>query len=94
MTEYKFEENQNTACLTCGHVLDGNADILFVSHDEDDGGWQFLCGNEHTEDDARVVGLGEIVSLHPEMNYLFEMPLGVCAERNDSSSEWEFYKNS
>jgi len=94
MREYKFKESQNTACFTCKHVLDGNADILYVSHDEDDGGWQFLCGDEHIGSDARIVGLGEIVSLHTEINYLFEMPLGVFAERSDSKSAWEFYKNS
>jgi len=94
MIEYKFEDDPNTACFTCKHVLDENAEILFVSHDEDDGAWQFLCGGEHTESDAKIVGIGQIINLHPEMNLLYEMPLGICAERVSSLSKWEFYKNA
>ena len=94
MSEYKFIDAPNTACFTCSHVLNENADVLFVSHDSDDNGWQFLCGaEEHQTNDAKIVGLGEIVALHPELNYLFEMPVDICAVRTDSSSEWKFYIN-
>ena len=85
MGEYKFTDDPNTACITCKHVLDEYAEVSFVSHDSDDGGWQFLCGAEnHGEDDTKIIGLGQIVELHPELNYFFEMPLGACGERADS----------
>ena len=94
MGEYNFTDAPNTACITCKHILDEGAEILFVSHDSDDRGWQFLCSAEnHQENDAKVVGLGEIVKRHPELNHLFEMPLGICGERTDSSHEWKFYSN-
>lgn len=94
MTDYKFKDAPNTACFTCKHVLNENAEVLYVSHDSEDNGWQFLCGAEnHEQTDAKIVGLGEIIALHPELNYLFEMPLDVCAERSSSSDEWKFYKN-
>lgn len=91
---YKLKERENTTCFTYRHILDKNADIFFVSHDKEDDVWQFLCGDDDSLSDSKIVGLGEIVSLHPEKNYLFEMPLGVCAQRSDASSEWKCYKNS
>lgn len=94
MTEYKFSEEPETACITCKHVLEDGADVLLVTHDSDDeGGWQFLCGAEgHDEADARVVGIGQIIELQPDLNYLFEMPVGIAADRATKDSEWEFFE--
>ena len=54
--KFPFEDSPDTACITCYHVLEGYKPILYVSHDED-GYWQFLCGENHKEEDARVVSL-------------------------------------
>lgn len=54
--KFPFSDAPNTACFTCRHVLEENRPIRYVSHDED-GYWQFLCGGNHTEEDARVVSL-------------------------------------
>ena len=93
MAEYLFTDPSNTACISCTHVTIEGHDILFVSHDADDGMWQFLCGsNEHTEDDGVIVGLGEIVNLDPGLNEIADMPLGICGERKSKGDEWKFYK--
>lgn len=42
--EIPSDELPNTATITCRHIIDGSLPILYVSHDEDDGMWQFLCG--------------------------------------------------
>ncbi len=42
-----FADAPDTAVITCCHVTDDGAPVLYVSHDEDDGMWQFLCGGEH-----------------------------------------------
>lgn len=60
--EFPFVDAPNTACFTCRHILDENKPILYVSHD-DDGYWQFLCGGQHKEEDARVVSLTKILSI-------------------------------
>ena len=54
--KFPFSDAPNTACFTCRHVLEENRPIRYVSHDED-GYWQFLCGGNHTAEDARVVSL-------------------------------------
>ncbi|MBI9064477.1 MAG: hypothetical protein JEZ14_21000 [Marinilabiliaceae bacterium] len=38
--------------------------------------WQFLCGEEdHTNDNIRVIGLGEVIELDESLNALFEIPV-------------------
>jgi hypothetical protein len=89
--DFKFSDPENTACFTCRHVLNNERPVLYVAHDHD-GSWQFLCGGEHTTDDASVVSLKNITGLDPSVNDLFEMPLGVGAERNSIDSKWEPFK--
>ena len=60
--KFPFSDAPNTACFTCCHVLEENKPILYVSHDED-GYWQFLCGGNHKEEDARVVSFTSKSSL-------------------------------
>ena len=49
---FPFNDDPHTACIVCSHVLNKEEPITYISHDED-GMWQFLCGKEHTTDDAR-----------------------------------------
>lgn len=79
---YNFSDPENTACMVCSHVLNQKLPILYVTHDKDDGMWQFLCGaEEHKPENANIIGLGEIVVLDQTLNELNEMPLGIGAER-------------
>ena len=50
---FPFNDDPRTACIVCNHVLNKEEPITYISHDED-GMWQFLCGKEHTTDDARI----------------------------------------
>lgn len=62
--EWKFVDPPNVATFTTRKVLEGHP-ILLVTHDFDDGAWQFLCGTTNDDADGRVVGLGEIVDEGP-----------------------------
>jgi hypothetical protein len=42
---------------SCVHVLEQGRPILRVSHDEDDGAWQFHCGSLHETEVGRLVCL-------------------------------------
>ena len=85
--DFPFRDNPETACFTCCHVLNENKPILYVSHDED-GYWQFLCGGQHTEDDARIVSLAEIVKIDENIINLAELDYGEYAESEDEMSDW------
>jgi len=90
---FMFEEPENTACIACKHVVEESAPILHVTHDEDDGMWQFMCGAEsHETEDGMVITLMNAVRLDPTINDLYEMPMGVGAERECKGSQWEAFK--
>lgn len=88
-----FSDAPNTAVFICSHILDGREKILFVSHDADDGAWQFLCGKEHDESDARIVSLKYVLDLDPTIVKLKDLPLGYCAERKSKNDRWVIAKN-
>ena len=91
--EYDFKDPENTVCLSCKHVLEDKRTVLYVSHDDDDSSWQFLCGDEnHQDDDARMVAMSQVVVLDESLNDLSEMPEGYCAEREAKGSDWTPYK--
>lgn len=90
-TSFRFNEPNDTACISCVHVTNKNTPILYVSHDQD-GIWQFLCGGTHTVQDAQVVSLENIVTLDSSINQLSDMSIGVSAERKTVTGKWIYYK--
>ena len=85
--EFPFSDAPNTACFTCRHVLEEKKPIRYVSHDED-GYWQFLCGGRHTQADAKIVSLAEILKIDSSMAALAELDYGEFAEAADAESDW------
>ena len=90
--KFPFREPENTAVITCCHIIEDSADILYVSHDADDGMWQFLCGEIHMQEQARVVSLNEIFKLDNTVSELTNMFCGYIAERKNKSSKWKIKK--
>ena len=90
--KFPFSEPENTAIITCCDIIENGADILYVSHDAEDGMWQFLCGGTHTQEQARVVSLNEIFTLDNTVSELASMPCGYIAERKNKSSKWKIKK--
>ena len=43
--------------------------------------WQFLCGKEHTTDDARIVSLEEVYALDPSIGEVADMPCGFYIKK-------------
>jgi len=90
---YKFTEEKNTMCIVCCHIFNKNGPILYVTHDEDDGMWQFLCGHEnHTTEDIKIIALSEAVEIDSSINELYEMPEDIGAMKESKNKEWEFFK--
>ena len=90
-TQFKFKEDESTACFVCDHVLSKKRPILYVSHDSE-GDWQFLCGQSHTEANAKIISLKQVTLIDPTINDLFEMPLKVGAERKSVKDKWKPFK--
>jgi hypothetical protein len=82
-----FDEIPQLGILTTAAVLAGAA-ILMVSHDADDGGWQFLCGTTNDPADGRIVHLEEIVARDPSVTEVADLPLGWVAFRSVVGGNW------
>jgi hypothetical protein len=81
-TDFKFKEPENTACFVCDHVMNMERPILLVTHDFEDGSWQFLCGQtDHSEGNIRIISLKNATKIDNSINELLEMPIGVGAAR-------------
>lgn len=91
---FPFEDAPNTATLICCHILDQNASILYVFHDEDDGMWQFLCDQQHSGNEARLVSLEYVFHLDPSIAVLKDMPCGYYAQRKSKYENWIISKKS
>jgi hypothetical protein len=96
MTDWSFPDPPNLAVITTSTVVNGDDWIAFVSHDAEDGGWQFLNSESGPRNaaDGRVVGLGEIVQLDASIMELADLPLGWHAWRDSSGSPWKRAKTT
>jgi hypothetical protein len=63
--------------------------IVYVSHDSEDGMWQFHDGSDVEMDDAMVVSLKSMVDLDSTIAELHDLPLGWIAWRNAKDGAWQ-----
>jgi len=66
---------------------------LYVTHDFDDGAWQFLPGSVVSTDDSAIISLEEAVAIDPSIQELNLLPLGSSARRESINSNWILSNN-
>lgn len=57
-------------------------------HDDDDGMWQFLDGEDVSESDARILGLKEVIDIDTSLVQLADLPMGWVACRETIFNQW------
>jgi hypothetical protein len=90
------ESNQNdTAVFTTKFVIEDKKTITHVSHEIEDGAWQFFSDDKFDDFStvARVVGLNEIISLDSTLKDLLDLEPGYIATRKSLSAKWKIRKN-
>src|SRR3954452_25029632 len=85
---WNFTDPPETEVITLDRILRGQSSILLVTHDAEDGAWQFLDGEHVFEEDGAVVGLGEMVEFDPSLAKLADLPEGWFAWRPDRDHPW------
>jgi predicted adenylyl cyclase CyaB len=85
---WNFADPPETEVITLDRILRGQSSILLVTHDAEDGTWQFLDGEHVFEEDGAVVSLGEIVDFDPSLAVLADLPEGWFAWRPDRVRPW------
>jgi hypothetical protein len=91
--QWPFADPKNVAVITLKSIVKGSGPILHVTHDADDGAWQFLDGSTVSEENASVVSLEEITRIDPSVTELADLPLGWYADRSAASEPWRRGKN-
>jgi hypothetical protein len=89
MTDWPFDQPRNYATFSLRQIVFGDAPILYVTHDEDDDGWQFLNGEAALISDAAIVALSEIVERDPSVLCLADLPPDWYAWRNSIEDSWQ-----
>ncbi len=91
MTTKKFQEDGRTAVFTTKFVLFDKNDITYVTHDEDDGAWQFFSDDhfDNFEEVAKVFALEEIIKMDNTLLDLADMPEGFFAVRKFKGDKWK-----
>ena len=90
--KFPFKDKPNAAVITCNHVIDEGQPILYVTHDADDGCWQFLCGKTHSTEDAKIVALEEIYNMDKSLKEIANLGYGEKARREDKNNMWYIIK--
>ena len=86
--DFKFNEERNVAVFTVKQIIRQQKPVLYVSHDEEDGAWQFLTGEPVEEKDSMIVLLEEMIAHDPTINELFDLPEGYYAIRDFVGDVW------
>jgi hypothetical protein len=84
---WPFDQPPNCAVITLRRIVDGGP-ILFVSHDKDDDGWQFLDGESAGVDEALLVSLKSMLNRDPTLGELADLPAGWTATRESVDHPW------
>jgi len=90
--EWPFEDEPRVAVFTTTHVMRNGEPILRVSHDAEDGTWQFHYGGPVSMKDAMIVALEEVLEIDPTIASLANLRVGYCATRKDRRSAWRIRK--
>ncbi|VDG96898.1 Uncharacterised protein [Lysinibacillus sphaericus] len=91
----QFNESSNTMVITLNAILNAKKTVLHVSHDEEDGMWQFLDRSKAlVTDNARIVILEEILKIDESLSSLWDLSRGWTAERVNAEALWSRYENT
>ncbi|MCQ2465480.1 MAG: hypothetical protein MJ095_07855 [Oscillospiraceae bacterium] len=88
MAYFPFSERKGMLCFTCTHVLEDKKPITFVTHHFDDNNWQFLCSSEHSDAEAVIISIGELLEIDPSIEKLCDLPVGGFANRKNINAKW------
>ena len=84
--DWPFDHGPNVASITVRSALEG-APILYVTHHED-GGWQFLDGEQHELDDAAAIGMGRALRVDATLREIADLLMSWVATGSEPGGQW------
>ena len=91
-----FKDSVNTAVFTTRFVVKDKKEITYVTHEIEDGAWQFFSNDnfDNFEDVAMIVGLGEIIDIDKTILDIADLPIGFTATRQSVNDKWTINKTA
>lgn len=90
--DWKFPDPPHTRVFLSQTVQDKKEKITYVSHDSDDGSWQFL-GDSMSEEGGPVIScFHHPIDDDPTLKELHDLPLGWYAVRDKPGDPWERFE--
>jgi hypothetical protein len=95
MNNYGFQTSLNTAVFTTSFIINEKKPITYVSHEIEDGAWQFFSDDEFIDFEkvAKLVSLEEIIELDPSIIELSDLKEGYVAFRKTQDYKWVIKKS-
>ena len=88
--KWPFADPKNAIALTMPEVAEGKNPILLVTHDADEGTWQFHDGRDDPDpNQGIVVCLEHVYAIDPSVGELADLPLGWRAWRDKPDQPWQ-----
>ena len=90
-----FPDSLNTAVFTTKFVVHDRKEITYISHDFEDGSWEFYSDDnfDNYEDIVLILSLDEIIQLDISLLEVADLPLGFVATRRSIADDWTITKN-
>ena len=90
-----FPDSLNTAVFTTKFVVHDRKEITYISHDFEDGSWEFYSDDnfDNYEDIVLILSLDEIIQLDISLLEVADFPLGFVATRRSKADDWTITKN-
>lgn len=86
--DWKFPDPPHTRVFLSQAVNIGEEDVTYVSHDADDGAWQFLGDSMSGDKEPVISCFHHPVDKDPTLKELADLPLGWWAERAKVGEPW------
>ena len=86
---WPFLDPPSTAVFTNVRILDGELWVQYVTHDDEDGAWQFHPpGGRADMHEASLTSLKQTLALEPRIEELADLPLGWHVWRDEKDAAW------
>jgi hypothetical protein len=89
---WPFADPKNVAVFTTEAVLEQKRPILYITHDAEEGAWQFHDGEDLDGERGRAVSLFSMALLDSTICELAGLPPGWEAERTGPDAPWRKQK--
>ena len=88
--DWPFADAPSAAAFTLTSVMRDGAEIVHVTHDAEDGAWQFLDEHGARDEDIVLASLACVLRRDPSLRDLAELPLGWRAFRDGPGLPWRW----